>query len=87
MATEAALYRAVAATLEAAITAQRDADQALCLPTERALRQTFGASRVTIRAALRLLSDTHVLERRVGAGTFVGRSPTPQAIRVLTLSV
>jgi DNA-binding GntR family transcriptional regulator len=73
---ERALYREIAAALDAAISTQLVLGRPLRLPTERALCRMFGVSRVTIRGALRLLSETRCLQRRVGAGTFVGGPPT-----------
>lgn len=46
------------------------------LPTEHALCRRFGASRHTIREALRVLQQQGLLERRAGAGTTVlARTP------------
>src|SRR5688572_9591798 len=70
-----ALYREIAAALDAAITAQLILDRPLRLPTECALCRMFGVSTVTVRGALRLLSETRCLLRRVGVGTFVGAPP------------
>ena len=41
------------------------------LPAERALAALFGASRTTVREGLRLLEAERLVERKVGAGTFV----------------
>ena len=41
------------------------------LPAERALAALFGASRTTVREGLRLLEVERLVERKVGAGTFV----------------
>ena len=41
------------------------------LPPERQLADHFGASRGTIREALRRLEDTNLVIRKVGSGTFV----------------
>ncbi|MDH3672974.1 MAG: FadR family transcriptional regulator [Gammaproteobacteria bacterium] len=41
------------------------------LPAERALALQFGASRGTVREALRRLEEMHLVSRRVGSGTFV----------------
>ncbi len=43
------------------------------LPAERLLARHFGASRSTIRAALRQLEDMALVIRRIGSGTFVNR--------------
>lgn len=47
------------------------------LPAERDLAQHFGASRSTVREALRRLEAAQLLSRRVGSGTFVTHSPVP----------
>ncbi|MCH6581697.1 MAG: FadR family transcriptional regulator [Proteobacteria bacterium] len=41
------------------------------LPAERALALQFGASRGTVREALRRLEEMNLVSRRVGSGTFV----------------
>lgn len=41
------------------------------IPAERELATTFGVSRMTLRQAIQTLVDEGVLERRVGAGTYV----------------
>lgn len=41
------------------------------LPGERELADHFGASRSTVREALRQLEDMHLVSRRIGSGTFV----------------
>ena len=41
------------------------------LPPERALAETFDASRNTIREALRQLEESKLVSRRIGSGTFV----------------
>lgn len=41
------------------------------LPPENQLREEFNVSRSTLRAAISLLEDRKVLQRRVGIGTFV----------------
>lgn len=41
------------------------------IPAERELAADFGVSRMTLRQAIQTLVDEGVLERRVGAGTFV----------------
>jgi GntR family transcriptional regulator len=46
-------------------------DKAAALPSERALSELTGASRVTIRKALEQLVDEGLLLRRQGSGTFV----------------
>lgn len=44
------------------------------LPAERELAVYFGASRTTIREALRQLEEKALVTRRVGSGTFVNQS-------------
>lgn len=41
------------------------------LPPERHLATVYGASRSTVREALRQLEELHLVRRRVGSGTFV----------------
>ena len=41
------------------------------LPPERALAETFGSSRNTVREALRLLEEDGMVARRIGSGTYV----------------
>ncbi len=47
------------------------------LPAERDLAQHFGASRSTIREALRRLEEQNLLTRRIGSGTFVNYRTIP----------
>ncbi|MEM7225566.1 MAG: FadR/GntR family transcriptional regulator [Pseudomonadota bacterium] len=47
------------------------------LPAERELASHFGASRSTVREALRQLEELRLLSRRIGSGTFVNYRPTP----------
>lgn len=47
------------------------------LPAERDLAQHFGASRSTVRDALKRLESANLLSRRVGSGTFVTHHPVP----------
>lgn len=43
------------------------------IPTEMALAEQFGVSRMTVNRALKELTDERVLERRQGSGTFVAQ--------------
>lgn len=45
------------------------------LPSEFELSKTLGVSRATLREALRLLEEEHVIVRRHGVGTFVNPKP------------
>ena len=47
------------------------------LPAERELASHFGASRSTVREALRRLEERRLLTRRIGSGTFVNYRPSP----------
>jgi DNA-binding FadR family transcriptional regulator len=47
------------------------------LPPERELARHFGASRGTVREALRQLEAKGLLTRRIGSGTFVDHRPGP----------
>src|ERR1041384_668417 len=55
------------------------------LPSERELAERFEVSRVTVRKALRELSQEGLLEQIQGAGTFVNRAPHVEQ-RLSTLS-
>lgn len=66
-------FRAVAEELRREITSGRFA-QALALPGERELCQTFGVSRATLRRALAALVEEGALAQRQGAGTFIRRA-------------
>jgi GntR family uxuAB operon transcriptional repressor len=44
------------------------------LPAEREIARSFGASRTTVRNALRLLEERNFVRRKVGSGTFVVHS-------------
>ena len=46
------------------------------LPTEQAMCDQFGVSRITVRRALADLSDEGLIERKHGVGTFVRDSPS-----------
>jgi GntR family transcriptional regulator len=53
------------------------------LPTEQALGETFGVSRITVRRALRELADAGLVEARQGRGTFVrpaAAAPAPHLV-------
>ena len=52
------------------------------LPAERQLAEHFGASRGTIREALRRLENQRLLVRRVGSGTFVNYRPKDEAVDI-----
>lgn len=45
------------------------------LPTNEALAEEFGVSRITIRQAIDILVEEGFLEARQGSGTFVARTP------------
>jgi GntR family transcriptional regulator len=40
------------------------------LPTERELCRQFGASQITVRRAMQIIEEEHLVERRQGRGTF-----------------
>lgn len=69
-------YRRIAESLRQDIEAGRLAggDQ---LPTEQELTDRWGASRSTIREAIRVLATRGLVEARAGQGTFVTRKITP----------
>jgi DNA-binding GntR family transcriptional regulator len=82
----AALYMQIANTLEKAI-ADGDFPVSAMLPTETELCCRFGASRYTIREALRRLNEIGLVQRKAGAGTVVIARTPPSAFmhRVATL--
>jgi len=49
------------------------------LPTEQAMGEKFGVSRITVRHALEILEEEHLIHKRQGKGSFV--SPHP-ALRI-----
>ena len=65
---------AIAARLRQAILEGKYADGER-LPAERHLASHFGASRSTIREALRRLDEMDLVTRRIGSGTFVNYRP------------
>ena len=51
------------------------------LPSEAALCDRFGASRITVAKAIGTLQRESLVRRRAGSGTFVQQPPTPNASR------
>ena len=56
------------------------------LPAERHLAGHFGASRSTVREALRRLEERRLLTRRIGSGTFVSYRPAPDGSHIAELT-
>ncbi len=56
------------------------------LPAERDLAGHFGASRSTVREALRRLEERRLLIRRIGSGTFVNYSPSPDGSSIVEVT-
>lgn len=56
------------------------------LPAERDLAEHFGASRSTVREALRRLEERHMLTRRIGSGTFVSHRASPDGSYIAELT-
>jgi DNA-binding FadR family transcriptional regulator len=56
------------------------------LPAERELATHFGASRSTVREALRRLEERRLLTRRIGSGTFVNYRPSPDGSYIAELT-
>jgi GntR family transcriptional regulator len=50
------------------------------IPSERALSAQFKVSRMTLRQALQTLVEEGILERRVGAGTYVARQKVQEVM-------
>jgi len=68
----AMLARALEEAVRTGVVAAGDA-----LPAERGLCEALGVSRTTLRHAFDILGDAGLLDRRLGAGTFVSRMVTP----------
>ena len=60
-------YQEIADYLRRLISASRPGDR---LPSEAELCERFGVSRMTVRQALQVLANEHLLVRRRGEGTF-----------------
>lgn len=54
------------------------------IPAERELAVTFSVSRMTLRQAVQTLVDEGILERRVGAGTFVASQKVKERMSGVT---
>src|SRR5215471_20320754 len=79
------LYRMIAEDLRAKIeSGELPADPGGALPTEKDLQQSYGASRNTVRDAIKFLTQLGLIETRPGQGTFVVEKPTP-FVTVLTV--
>lgn len=78
-----ARYRQIASALEADILSGRlkAGEQ---LPSERAMAEQLGISRMTARKALEQLAGRGMLETRVGHGTFVGTPRIEQELSALS---
>lgn len=78
-----ARYRQIASALEADIMSGRlkVGEQ---IPSERAMAETMGISRMTARKALQQLAGRGMLETRVGHGTFVGAPLIEQELSALS---
>ena len=70
------LYRQIAEELQQKIESGALAPGAQ-LPTEMELRDQYGASRNTVRDAVRWLMNRDLVETRLGQGTFVVEKPEP----------
>lgn len=78
-----ARYRQIASALEADIVSGRlkVGEQ---IPSERAMAEQMGISRMTARKALQELAGRGMLETRVGHGTFVGTPTIQQELTALS---
>lgn len=54
------------------------------IPSERELAVEFGVSRMTLRQAVQTLVDEGILERRIGAGTFVSNKKVQEKMSGVT---
>src|SRR5262245_600893 len=57
------------------------------LPSEAALVEQFGASRITVGRALRDLQQRHLVDRRAGSGTYVRADPATPATHLFGLLI
>jgi GntR family transcriptional regulator len=72
------LYRMIAEDLRAKIeSGELPADPGGALPTEKDLQKSYGASRNTVRDAIKFLTQLGLIETRPGQGTFVVEKATP----------
>lgn len=76
------LYRQIADTLQQEITAGYYQPSGK-LPSESALEQRFAVSRVTVRLALKHLTEQGVVERKQGKGTYVSGKKVAHGINVM----
>jgi GntR family transcriptional regulator len=70
-------YQEIAAYLRRLIAASKPGDR---LPSEAELCERFGVSRMTVRQALQLLANEHLLVRRRGEGTFAAPRVVPRLL-------
>lgn len=54
------------------------------IPSERKLAVAFGVSRMTLRQAIQTLVDEGILERRIGAGTYVANQKVQEKMSGVT---
>ena len=54
------------------------------IPSERKLAVVFGVSRMTLRQAIQTLVDEGILERRIGAGTYVANQKVHEKMSGVT---
>ncbi|KRM97430.1 GntR family transcriptional regulator [Loigolactobacillus rennini] len=54
------------------------------IPSERKLAVVFGVSRMTLRQAIQTLVDEGILERRIGAGTYVANQKVQEKMSGVT---
>lgn len=71
------LYAKVASSLRHRFLVEQGLAPGDVIPPERVLVQEVGVSRITLRRAIDLLVDEHILVRRRGLGTFVASPKIP----------
>lgn len=76
------LYRQIADTLQQEIT-HGMYNPSGKLPSEAALEQRFSVSRVTVRLALKYLTDEGLVERKQGKGTYASGKKVAHGINVM----
>ncbi|XHF52224.1 MAG: GntR family transcriptional regulator [Enterobacter roggenkampii] len=77
------MYRQIADALREKISAG-ELKPGDALPTESSLQEAFNVSRVTVRQALKLLTEEHIVESIQGSGTYVKEERVNYDINQLT---
>ncbi len=76
------MWRQIAEDLRQKIESGELGSGDVALPTELELRETYNASRNTVRDAVKWLATRGLVVTRAGKGTFVARQPDPFVTRL-----